>query len=226
MRHALQQGVLQFCAADCVTSVAVRFGRPIRGSAARARSGPSGRSQRRGTAARRWHFQVQLRICASQNASAHSANYLKRIAERQTQVRQFRRGAQYALVGLQSSRHARARATQKRNGNSMDNFLVDQLLKAKKQLKITRFVTIGATVCWLGGAIAAVMLTGFFHDFASAFSYASLGSAFLISTDLPLQGGGGTRAALIRAIETQINRDPNALKELSDRARQTGHLAG
>jgi hypothetical protein len=173
------------------------------------------------------HFQVQLRICRVQKKRVRAFGQLSQVdAERQTQVGQFRRGARYALVGLQSSRRERPWATPKRNGNSMDNFLVDQLLNAKKQLKITRFVTIVATVCWLGGAIVAVMLTGFFHNFASAFSYASLVSAFLINTDLPLQRGSGTRAALIRAIETQINRDPNALKELSDRARQTGHLAG
>jgi hypothetical protein len=108
----------------------------------------------------------------------------------------------------------------------MNNILVDQLLKAKKELKLSRAVTIVATVCWLGGAVAAAMVSGhFFHEFASAFSYGSLVGAFLINTDFVMQRSVATRAALIRMIETQLNRDPNALRELSDRRRGAGRFA-
>ena len=114
----------------------------------------------------------------------------------------------------------------KRSGDTMDNILVDQLLKAKKQLKVSRTVTIVATVCWLGGAVAAAMFSGhILYKFASAFSYGSLVGAFLINTDFVMQRSVATRAALIRIIETQVNRDPNALKELSDRRRGAGRLA-
>jgi hypothetical protein len=107
----------------------------------------------------------------------------------------------------------------------MDNILVDQLLQAKQQLKHNRAITVVATVFWLGGGLAAAILRGHLHDFASAFSYGSLVGAFLINTDFVWRGSMATRSALIRIIETQVNRDPNAPRELSVRRRRAGHMA-
>jgi hypothetical protein len=93
----------------------------------------------------------------------------------------------------------------------MDITDVDFVIRAKKQLRLSRWIS-GVAIATSIAALVALVFTHDHHDLAASISYGALLGAFLVNSDFLVSGAVLTRSNLIAALETQINRDPAALQ--------------
>lgn len=95
----------------------------------------------------------------------------------------------------------------------MDSIDVDFILKARRQLRAVRWLTVCALVI-AAGTLAASLIFSAHHDAVRSVSFVSLLAALLINLDIGPFSGPITRADLIRALEAQVNRNPVALMQM------------
>ena len=95
----------------------------------------------------------------------------------------------------------------------MDSSDVEFILKARRQLRATRWMT-GCTIVLSLAALAASVLLSAHHQALRSFSFAALLGAVVANSDFGLFSGVITRADLIRALEAQVNRNPVALMQM------------
>jgi hypothetical protein len=95
----------------------------------------------------------------------------------------------------------------------MDSSDVEFILKARRQLRAVRWLTLCALVIAVG-AFAVSLIFHAHHDAVRSISFGSLFAALLINLDFGPFSGPITRADLIRALEAQVNRNPVALMQM------------
>jgi hypothetical protein len=103
----------------------------------------------------------------------------------------------------------------------MDSADVDFVLKAKKDLRVTRGITMVAIVVAVASGLVSTLPIAH-QDFARSLSWGALFGALLITADFPLFSVLSTRAGLIAALERQVNRDPEALMLKAQRKLSSG----
>jgi hypothetical protein len=103
----------------------------------------------------------------------------------------------------------------------MDSSEVDFVVRAKRQLRVARRLTIVAVGLAIASLIASIVLKE--HRYlARAIAYGALLGAFLVTSDFALSGSIISRARLIEALEAQLNRNAEALKLLAQRQASRG----
>jgi hypothetical protein len=95
----------------------------------------------------------------------------------------------------------------------MDSSDVEFILKARRQLRAVRWLTVCALVI-AAGAFAVSLIFSAHHDALRSVSLGSLLGALLANSDFGPFSGPISRADLIRALEAQINRNPVALMQM------------
>lgn len=98
---------------------------------------------------------------------------------------------------------------------------IDFVLRAKRQLRFANRLTVIAIAIAIASWIASIVLKDQ-HDLALAIAFGALLGAFLVSSDVPLSGSVIGRAELINALEAQLNRNAEALKQISQRRASHG----
>jgi hypothetical protein len=106
-------------------------------------------------------------------------------------------------------------------GVNMDSTDVDFVLRAKRDLRLTRGLTIVAIAVAVASWIVSIFPIAH-HDIARSISWGALFGGLLINSDFSLFSVHVTRASLIRALEGQLNRDPEALMLVAQRKMARG----
>jgi hypothetical protein len=94
-------------------------------------------------------------------------------------------------------------------GGVMDQRDLDTYLRARRQQRLSTTLSILALV--LGVVAGALLLSGVGSPVVKGVLLGSIGGAFLAKSELPLYSAVVSRQALLRIIENQIGRDPEAL---------------
>jgi uncharacterized integral membrane protein len=103
----------------------------------------------------------------------------------------------------------------------MDSADVDFVLKAKRDLRLTRGFTLVAIAVAIASWIVSIFPVAH-QDIARSISWGALFGGFLINSDFSLFSVHITRASLIRALDGQLNRDPQALMLVAQRKMARG----
>jgi uncharacterized Tic20 family protein len=106
-------------------------------------------------------------------------------------------------------------------GVNMDSTDVDFVVKAKRYLRLTRGVTIVAIAVAVASWIVSILPVAH-QDIARSISWGALFGGLLINSDFSLFNVQVTRASLIRALEGQLNREPEALMLVAQRKMARG----